>query len=198
MGNLSSSASALPPLQVVSKCETAKFMGTWFVIGVKPTMLETTCSNAVEKYSFLRESKNDIDIDFQYNNLEDPYKSNSKLKSLPQKGWVQGDDKQNSGLWKVSPFWPIKMPYLILEVDDKDYMYTVVGYPSRAYAWILYRQPQMPDALYDELRNKLETKHGYNLQGLRRVPQLWTAEERAKRGFTKEQIPDAMLVTKVD
>ena len=67
-----------------------RMMGTWFVIGVKPTIFETTCSNAVEKYTFLEEGKgHDIDIDFTYNAKEDPFQS--KLKSLPQKGWVQGD-----------------------------------------------------------------------------------------------------------
>jgi len=56
MGN-SSSASTLPALQTVANCDTAKFMGTWFVIAVKPTVFEKTCSNSVEKYSFLKDSK---------------------------------------------------------------------------------------------------------------------------------------------
>merc|ERR1712146_372953 len=50
---------------------------------------------------------------------EDPF--DSKVKSLPQKGWVQGDDRMDSGSWKVSPVWPVKMPYPIIELDEKDY-----------------------------------------------------------------------------
>ena len=63
-------------------------MGTWFVIAVKPTFAETTCSNAVEKYTLLDETKDshDIDIDFTYNPKEDPYETKNKVKSLPQKG----------------------------------------------------------------------------------------------------------------
>merc|ERR1711939_447422 len=101
MGNSASSSTSLPALQSVASCETAKFMGTWFVIAVKPTFFEKTCSNAVEKYS-LMEGKTpfDINIDFQYNK-EAPI--TSALKSLPQKGWVQGSDPSNSGDWKVSP-----------------------------------------------------------------------------------------------
>jgi apolipoprotein D and lipocalin family protein len=190
MGN-SSSASSLPALQVAAKCDTASFMGTWFVIGVKPTVFEKTCSNAVEKYSFLTEKKNDIDIDFKYNN-KDPI--SSPLKSLPQKGWVQGSNKNNSAEWTVSPFWPIKMPYLILEVDD-EYSYTVIGYPSRDYCWIMSRKPVMPAKTYEMLKKKLVEKHQYNLDGLRDVPQVWTKEEREKRGLTKEEIPDSMLVS---
>ena len=99
MGN-SAAKNALPELQHVASCDTNKMLGTWFVIGVKPTMFETTCSNAVEKYTRQDDKKNfDIDIDFKYNKNEDPL--TSPLKSLPQKGWLQGEDKENTGLWKV-------------------------------------------------------------------------------------------------
>jgi len=186
----------LPPLQPVTNCQTSRFMGTWFVIGVKPTVFEKTCSNAVEKYTLLLgddgkgNGSHDIDIDFQYNSKEP---ITSALKSLPQKGWVQGPDKNNSGTWKVSPFWPIKMPYLILEVDEQNYSYTVIGYPSRDYCWIMARHPIMSDDTYNLLIDRLVSKHQYNLDGLRRVPQVWTEEEREKRGLTKEEIPDSML-----
>lgn len=166
-------------------------MGTWFVIGVKPTVFEKTCSNAVEKYTWKKDSKgNDIDIEFKYN-ANEPLKS--ALKSLPQKGWILGDDKSNSADWKVSPFWPVKMPYKIIEVDDKDYMHCVIGYPSRDYCWIMYRKPQMPKETYDMLTKKLVEKHQYSLEGLRKVPQVWTREEAEKRGLTKDEVPDSML-----
>lgn len=165
-------------------------MGTWFVIGVKPTMFEKTCSNAVENYSLLGDDEqHDIDIDFKYNK-DDPIKS--ALSSLPQKGWVQGENKKNSGEWKVSPFPMIKMPFLILEVDDK-YETCVIGYPSRDYAWIMSRKPKMPEKTYSMLTQKLVEKHQYNLDGLRKVPQVWTKDERDKRGLTKKEIPDNML-----
>mmetsp|Transcript_3588 Transcript_3588/g.6240 ORF Transcript_3588/g.6240 Transcript_3588/m.6240 type:complete len:198 (-) Transcript_3588:174-767(-) len=180
----------LPPLQTVAHCETAKFMGTWFVIGVKPTYLETSCSNAVEKYSLLSGKDHDVDIDFQYSNKEP---ITSPLKSLPQKGWIQGSNKADSGEWKVSPFWPIKMPYPIIEIDDKNYQYVVVGYPSRQYCWIMSRQPTMEESTYNMLTERLTTKHQYDLEGLRRVPQVWTKEERKRRGLSKEELPDKYL-----
>jgi len=166
-------------------------MGTWFVIGVKPTTFETTNSNAVEIYTRTTDKAYDVFIDFQYNKKEP---LDSPLTSLNQRGWIQGD-KDNSGIWKVCPnFLPkaLRMPYLVLEVDD-DYSYTVIGYPSRAYCWIMYRHPVMPDSLYDSLTEKLREKHHYDLTGLRKVPQKWTKEEREKRGFTEKEIPDSML-----
>jgi apolipoprotein D and lipocalin family protein len=185
------STSSFAPMQCVPKCDTARFMGSWFVIAVKPTLLETTNSNAVERYTWLDNSNHDIDIDFHFNTKEP---LTSKMGSLPQKGWVLGD-KKNSGDWKVSPFWPVKMPYKIIELDDQDYMYTVVGFPNRKYCWIMYRHPQMPSELYDMLTKRLVEKHQYSLDGLRQVPQVWTREEREKRGFTSQEIPDSMLET---
>jgi apolipoprotein D and lipocalin family protein len=188
MGN---TGTKLPPLKTVASCSTEKFMGTWFVIGVKPTVFETTCSNAVEKYSFVGDSESyDINIDFQYNNY-DPI--TSPLKALPQKGWVQGEDKKNSSVWKVSPFGPIRMPYLIIELDEDNYDYCVVGYPSRNYCWIMGRNPIMSNDTYNMLTDRLVKNHQYDLNGLRKVPQKWTKEERSKRGLTETEIPDSML-----
>jgi len=193
MGN---SSSSLPALKTVASCDTTRFMGTWFVVGIKPTILETTCSNAIEKYTLLEEGSNshDIDIDFKYNPKEDPFDDTSKVKSLPQKGWVEGTNRLESGDWKVSPFWPIKMTYPIIELDEKDYSYAVVGYPSRAYCWILSRKPVMEESVYKDIEKKLVDNHQYDLEGFRKVPQKWTTEERTKRGLTMEELPDSFLM----
>mmetsp|Transcript_20959 Transcript_20959/g.30393 ORF Transcript_20959/g.30393 Transcript_20959/m.30393 type:complete len:197 (+) Transcript_20959:138-728(+) len=188
---LGSSKSTFPALQAVAKCETDKFMGTWFVIGVKPTYFEKTCSNAVEIYTRLPSTKsNDIDINFTYNKAEP---ITSPVKSLPQKGWLKGDNKDDTGDWVVSPFRPIKMPYTIIELDDVSYDWAVIGYPSREYCWILGRKPTMSEETYKDLISRLETKHQYDLDGLRKVPQVWTKAEREKRGLTEKDIPDEFL-----
>lgn len=211
MGNSASSASnKLPPLQTASNCVTERMMGTWFVIAVKPTAFETQNSNAVERYTWVHDdddehkkkkshNQHDIDIDFTFN-AKEPI--TSKVKSMPQKGWldVPAPDKEDApksiktqtGNWKVSPLWPIKLPYLILDVDPKHYHYCVIGYPSRAYCWIMSRTPQMNDDLYQRLTTDLKEKHQYDLNGLRKVPQKWTKSEREKRGLLQE-IPDSML-----
>eukprot|EP01083_Nonionella_stella_P029142 80312_1 len=187
---MGTSTSKYAPLQTVPSCVTDRFMGTWFVIGVKPTMFETTCSNAVERYTRLTNKKHDIDIDFQFNKNEDP--ATSPLKSVPQRGWVQGN-KDDSGLWKVSPFGPIRMPYPIIELDANNYDWVVIGHEGRDYAWIMSRKPVMDDELYNSLKTKLAEKHGYDdLEGLRKVPQVWTREEREKRGLVND-IADEFL-----
>lgn len=69
----------------------------------------------------------------------------------------------------------------------------MIGYPSRDYCWIMARKPVMAEKTYDALTAKLVEKHQYSLEGLRKVPQKWTKEERTKRGLTEEEIPDDML-----
>mmetsp|Transcript_61323 Transcript_61323/g.72831 ORF Transcript_61323/g.72831 Transcript_61323/m.72831 type:complete len:207 (+) Transcript_61323:48-668(+) len=193
MGNLSTrGANRYPPLQPVPTCDTARFMGTWFVIGNKPTLLERTASNAVEIYTWDKEPKPrapDIRIDFKMNRNEPIV---SKLISLPQKGWIQSEDKSTASEWRVSPVWPVKLPYVIIELDDENYEYCVIGYPNREYAWIMARKPQMDDMKYKMICEKLKSVHKYDLAGLRKVPHKWTKEERARRGLENE-IPDDML-----
>ena len=45
---------------------------------------------------------------------------------------------------------------------------------------------------------RLKEKHQYDLEGLRKVPQVWTKEEREKRGLTSKEIPDALLTKAED
>ena len=47
--------------------------------------------------------------------------------------------------------------------------------------------------IYKKIEKKLVDNHQYDLDGLRKVPQKWTADERAKRGLTKEELPDSFL-----
>lgn len=169
-------------------------MGTWFVIGNIPTPPERHAANAVEQYTYINndgKASYDFDIQFGYNKGEP---ITGKFSTLPQKGYVKCEDKKNCSEWAVSPFWPVKLPYKIIELDDADYQYCVVGYPSRAYAWIMGRNPQLKDDIYEMLCQRMVEKHQYDLKNLRKVPQKWTLAEREKRGFSGKEIPDDMLV----
>ncbi|GMI26473.1 hypothetical protein TrCOL_g1037 [Triparma columacea] len=179
MGN-KSSQSNLPPLELVPKCDVPRFMGTWFVIHVKPTYFEKDCCNSVEKYT-CDSTSTKISIDFTYCTQRSP----TATKSLPQNGWVQ---KTGAGaLWKVQAFWPLKLPYMIIELDS-DYNHCVIGYPSRAYFWIMSRTPTLDDGVYKELLGRIEKKHGYDLKGSFKVDQTaWKDREYARvRGVEKE------------
>jgi apolipoprotein D and lipocalin family protein len=58
----------------------------------------------------------------------------------------------------------------VLEVAP-DYSWALVGYPGREMAWIFARKPEMENALYKRLAERLRDEYGVNTDKLKRVPQ---------------------------
>ena len=65
-----------------------------------------------------------------------------------------------------------KMPFLIIELD-KDYSYTVIGYPSKKYVWIMARDPRMEEKRYNLILENL-SEIGYDISLIQKVPQIWS------------------------
>ena len=61
------------------------------------------------------------------------------------------------------------MPYLIIDLD-KDYQWSVIGYPSRKLAWVLSRKPVLDDATYAGILERMKGQ-GYDISLLKKVPQ---------------------------
>ena len=94
-----------------------------------------------------------------------------------------------NSIWKLK-IGPIKLPYILIELAD-DYSHCVVGtsfsswmctlsaypyfsgYPSRAYLWLMSRQPHMPLPVYNTLLQKLSVDHGYDVSKVILQPQKW-------------------------
>jgi len=83
------------------------------------------------------------------------------------KGWNQADGKweqaegkayfveqPDKGRLKVSFFGPFYGGYNIIELDKKDYAYSMVTGPDKSYFWILSRTRQLPKATLDGLIEK--------------------------------------------
>ena len=70
---------------------------------------------------------------------------------------------------KVSFFWFFYGDYYVMELDD-NYQWAVIGSSSNKYLWILSRNPQMEDYLYNNLIDKLK-KRGYDTSKLLKVEQ---------------------------
>jgi apolipoprotein D and lipocalin family protein len=80
------------------------------------------------------------------------------------KGWNQANGKwehaegkayfveqPNKGRLKVSFFGPFYGGYNIIELDKKNYSYSMVAGPSKSYFWILSRTRQLPKTTLDGL-----------------------------------------------
>mgnify|MGYP001161077810 FL=1 len=184
---MGASSTKLEPLEPVDNVPVRQLFGTWFVIAVMPTVFEKGAHNAIETYSD-GGKPGAVDIDFRYNKnaLDGP------LKKLPQTGSSWDDDKTAG--WKVSPFWPVKMPYLVIDKSktalDNDAAWFVVGYPSRAYVWVMARKPEMPRSVLDDIKKRLVTDHQYpeGLPDLVEVPQSWDRDATAQFGWKRRGV----------
>ncbi len=140
----------LPPLKTVKNVDIQRYLGTWHEIAAIPQSFQEGCEDTKANYSLNRAGDvrvvNTCTVD-------------GKPKRARGKAWIV-DNVTNAKL-KVQFFWPFKGDYWIIELDE-DYRYAVVGEPDRDYLWILSRDKDMPDDVYEELMDKITDQHHYD------------------------------------
>jgi apolipoprotein D and lipocalin family protein len=129
-------------MEAVKDLDLKRFMGDWHVIANIPTFVEKNTRNNLESYK-LGEDGN-VEITFSLTTAK------NERKTYRAKGFVL-DQKQPSR-WKV-----------------QYYSYTVIGLPSRKYAWIMAREPNMDPELYQDILARL-SDIGYNVEDIQKVP----------------------------
>lgn len=151
-------------MKTVDKVDIDRFMGNWYVVAGRFTLLEKNVHNGLETYTW-NEQKQRIDIGFTYNKGS----FDGKVVSLPQKGWIH--NKETNAHWKVSPMWPLKLDYLIIDLAD-DYSWTAIGVPNQKYVWIMAKDWRNPGPVIDEALTRLK-ELGYNDKDIVVVPHKW-------------------------
>jgi apolipoprotein D and lipocalin family protein len=152
-----------PFQKVVDSMDLDRFLGSWYVIGVLPTPFEKGAANGIETYSL--DEKGNIRVEYVF------YKGGpaGKKKVMRQKGWIM--DKEKNTEWKVQPLWPLKLPYLIIDLAD-DYRYTVIGTDNYKYVWIMSRTPSISEADYSAILSRLADR-GYKTEKIQKMQQVW-------------------------
>jgi apolipoprotein D and lipocalin family protein len=145
----------------VAELDVDRFMGDWFVVAHLPTRAERKAYDAVESYRRREDGKIDIRFTFREGSFD------GERRELSMLGWVH--DERSGAEWRVRPFWPLRLDYLVLHVSE-DYGATVIGHPSRDYAWIMTREPAPDAAQYAALVAVL-AEQGYPVEQLRVIPQ---------------------------
>lgn len=79
-------------------------------------------------------------------------------------------DDPGTGRLKVSFFGPFYGGYNIIELDKKNYSYSLVCGPTKSYLWILAREPHMEESVKTELIQKAKAL-GFNTDELIYVAQ---------------------------
>ena len=151
-------------MNTVESVDIDRFMGKWYVLAGRFTFTEVEVHNGQESYTWNSE-KQRIDVNFTYNQSG----FDGPLLSIPQKAWIY--DEKTKAHWKVSPFWPLKFNYLIVELDQ-DYKWTAIGVPDQKYLWIMARDWKNPTATIKIATERLRKK-GYDVENLVLVPQRW-------------------------
>ena len=160
-GAAAKSAAETKPLEVVSRVDIERYLGTWYEIATIPQRFQKGCVGVSAHYSLREDGAIDVFNVCRKGTLD------GKEKSIRGKAWIV--DRTTNAKLKVRFFWPFTGAYWIIELDQ-DYQWAVVGHPDRTYYWILSRTPQMDAGLYDELIRRAAAK-GYDVSKIKKTLQ---------------------------
>ena len=155
--------SVMPPEQFprMDSVNVDRYMGGWFVIAHIPPGVVSDSYNNIERYQ--RGEGNRINTVYTYRDGG----FNGEAKRMEPTGFVL--DEGDGAVWAMQFIWPIKMEYTIAYVDAA-YETTIVARSKRDWVWIMARRPQIDEATYQGLVQRVEAL-GYDISQLRKVPQ---------------------------
>ena len=166
-----SGCSSHPPLPTPEYVDLERFMGRWYVLGYTPILVDEQAHNAIEHYRLDENNKIQTTYQFRDGGFD------GELKTYTPVGWVH--DKSTNAQWRMQFIWPFRSDYIILHLAE-DYSRTIVVHPSRKYAWIMQREPEISDQEYETMLEILESE-GVDRRRITRLPQDWSTEaERMK------------------
>ena len=144
-------------------------MGYWYVQGIIPNYIENGAHNSLEHYEWTNRENQELRVTYTYHSGS----FEAKKSTLLQDGRVV--NKETGAEWQVRPRvmgigLPVWLPFLVIEAVPDSHM--VVGYPSRAYLWIMSRKPSFDDELYKQILDRT-AELGYDIEQVVRVPQRW-------------------------
>ncbi len=163
VGLLLGACSVMPPEQFprMDSVNVDRYMGGWFVIAHIPPGVVSDSYNNIERYQ--RGEGNRINTVYTYRDGG----FDGEAKRMEPTGFVL--DEGDGAVWAMQFIWPIKMEYTIAYVDAA-YETTIVARSKRDWVWIMARRPQIDEATYQGLVQRVEAL-GYNISQLRKVPQ---------------------------
>ncbi|MEM1412481.1 MAG: lipocalin family protein [Pseudomonadota bacterium] len=156
--------SSVKPLETVDSVDLERYMGDWYVIAHIPTFIEKEAYNAIERYDL----NDDGTIATTFTFLKGGF--DGEPKRYEPKGFP--DASTNNAVWGMRFVWPIKADFRVVYLDE-DYSVTIIGRNKRDFVWLMAREPEIPEARYDALVQRIADM-GYDTSGLRKVPQQWT------------------------
>ncbi len=145
-------------LQTVESVDLNRYLGKWYQYAYIPNSFQPKdAALSTAEYSLKSNGKISV-VNTSYKDWQ-----GSEIRKVAKaRAWVV--DPSNAKL-KVSFFWPFSGDYWIIDLDNENYSYAVVGEPNLKYLWILSRTPQMDAGLYQQILNRIRAK-GYDVERL--------------------------------
>ena len=133
----------IPDHTTISRLDIGRYMGLWYEIARYENRFERGIENATAHYALQPDGTIQVE--------NSGYKKGVLKRAI---GRAKQPDKQQPGKLKVSFFYNFYSDYYILELDEKDYNYALIGSSSDNYLWILARTPQLPEETLNEILRK--------------------------------------------
>jgi apolipoprotein D and lipocalin family protein len=118
----------------VSGFKLEKYLGKWYEIARLDHSFEEGLSRVTAEYS-LRDDGGVRVLNRGYLAADDKWKE--------AEGKAYFVNEPNEGYLKVSFFGPFYGSYVVFDLDQQDYQYSLVSGPNTSYLWILSRAPKM-------------------------------------------------------
>lgn len=134
----------------VKHLDLHRYMGKWYEIARFNHRFERGMDRVTAEYALRPDGKISV--------LNRGWK-NGKWKDIHGKAKLP--DLSEPGKLKVAFFLSLYSDYYVLELDEKDYSYALVGSSTDKYLWILCRTAQMPSEQLTMLLTKARTR-GYD------------------------------------
>jgi len=128
-----------PELPVVARVDLQRYMGKWYEIARYPHRFQEGCFASTATYALRQDGTVDVLNECRQGSPDGPPKS--------ARGTAKVVDATTNAKLKVTFFWPFYGDYWVIDLGP-EYEYAVVGHPSREYLWILSRTPEMDEATY--------------------------------------------------
>ncbi len=152
----------LGPLKLVDALDVQRYLGRWYEIARFTKGFERGITGATAQYQLRPDGRIQVLNSGFRGSLDGPY---TEARGV---AWVP--DPRRPAALKVSFFWPFAGDYLVFGLDQEGYSWALVGSDSRDYLWFLARTPEIPDELYQRMKQLAEDQ-GYDLSRLDKVPQ---------------------------
>lgn len=151
----------LAPLKTVSFVDLERYTGRWYVIANIPYFLERGKVASYDTYARRPDGTFTNNFTFRRDTITSP--------EVTWHGTAKIKNAATNAEWAVQFVWPFTADYLVIDLDP-DYRWAVVGHPSRKLLWVLARDRQLPDAIYNAIVQRTASQ-GYDPTRITKVPQ---------------------------